>query len=231
MTATAQYPQNITFTQFRDAIRAQFAVLLTLGELYTVDLPKDELYQFYLDSYPEGTNQMYRTRLEYDGSHDKSFIRTAGRVVAIHNNKLVSVWDVQVGGYYQVVADAMKELVQGSPIKDRFFHFEGKCGLEQNVELLEDGKTKTWHHFYTPLPASVVKRGEEIATLKGELRTNFEMLERSLREITLDSAETVLDLIAQDSLYRGAEKKHVVEAFIRAKRCLLYTSRAHETRR
>ena len=82
MTATAQYPQNITFTQFRDAIRAQFAVLQTLGELYTVDLPKDELYQFYLDSYPEGTNQMYRTRLEYDGSHDKSFIRTAGRVVA-----------------------------------------------------------------------------------------------------------------------------------------------------
>ena len=40
MTATAQYPQNITFTQFRDAIRAQFAVLQTLGELYTVDLPK-----------------------------------------------------------------------------------------------------------------------------------------------------------------------------------------------
>ena len=219
MTATAQYPQNITFTQFRDAIRAQFAVLLTLGELYTVDLPKDELYQFYLDSYPEGTNQMYRTRLEYDGSYDKSFIRTAGRVVAIHNNKLVSVWDVKVGGYYQVVADAMKELVQGSPIKDRFFHFESKCGLEQNVELDKvTGKTKIWRHFYTPLPASVVKRGDQIPTLKGELRTNFEMLERSLREITLDSAETVLDLIAQDSLYRGAEKKHVVQAFIKAKR-------------
>ena len=50
MTATAQYPQNISFEQFRDAVRAQFAVLQTLGELYTVDLPKDELYQFYLDS-------------------------------------------------------------------------------------------------------------------------------------------------------------------------------------
>ena len=33
MTATAQYPQNISFEQFRDAVRALFAVLQTLGEL------------------------------------------------------------------------------------------------------------------------------------------------------------------------------------------------------
>lgn len=219
MTATTQYPQNPTFTEFRDAIRAQFAVLLTLGKLYTVDLEKDALYEFYQDSFPAGTNEIYRTRREYDGSYDKSFIRTAGRVVAIHNNKLVSVWDIQIGGYYQVVADAMKEMVQGAQIKDRFFHFEGKVGMEKNVELdPTTGKTKTWTHFYTPLPRELVKSGDEVGTLRGELRTNFEMLERSLRDISLDSAETVLDLIDQGSLYRGAEKKHVVEAFIKAKR-------------
>lgn len=219
MTATAQYPQNPTFTQFRDAVRAQFAVLLTLGELYTVDLEKDALYDFYQDSFPAGTNEIYRTRREYDGSYDKSFIRTAGRVVAIHNNKLVSVWDIEIGGYYQVVADAMKEMVQGAKIKDRFFHFEGKVGMEKNIELdPTNGKAKTWTHFYTPLPREVVKSGEQVGTLRGELRTNFEMLERSLRDITMDSAETVLDLITQGSLYRGEEKKHIVEAFIKAKR-------------
>ncbi|QGZ16337.1 hypothetical protein Hena1_01870 [Erwinia phage Hena1] len=219
MTATAQYPQNPTFTQFRDAIKAQFEVLKTLGELYTVDLSKDDLYQFYLDSYPEGTNQVYRTRLEYDGSHDKSFIRSAGRVVAIHNGKLVSVWDVQIGGYYQVVADAMKEMVQGAAIKDRFFHFDPNCGLESNLELdQETGKTKTWRHFHVKLPAAVVKDGSQIPALRGELRTNYEMLSRSLKDFTVDAADTILDLIAQDSLYKGAEKKHIVEAFLKAKR-------------
>lgn len=219
MTATAQYPQNLTFTQFRDAIKAQFEVLKTLGELYTVDLVKDDLYQFYLDSYPEGTNVVYRERLEYDGNYDKSFIRTAGRVVAIHNGKLVSVWDVQIGGYYQVVADAMKEMVEGAQIKDRFFHFESKVGMESNIELnQETGKTKTWRHFHVQLPSAVVKDGSQIPTLRGELRTNYEMLSRSLKDFTVDAAETILDLIAQDSLYKGAEKKGIVEAFLKAKR-------------
>lgn len=219
MTATTQFPQNPSFTEFRDALKAQFALMQTMGELYTVDLAKDDLYQFYLDSYPEGTNQIFRTRLEYDGSYDKSFIRSAGRVVVISNGKLVSLWDVKIGGYYQVVADAMKEMVEGANIKDRFFHFEGHCGMKQNVELdKETQKTRTWTHFHVDLPRSVVKRGDEIPSLRGDLRTNFEMLERSLKDITMDAAETVSDLIAQDSLYRGAEKKHVVEAFMKAKR-------------
>lgn len=219
MTATTQFPQNPSFTEFRDALKAQFALMQTMGELYTVDLAKDDLYQFYLDSYPEGTNQIFRTRLEYDGSYDKSFIRSAGRVVVISNGKLVSLWDVKIGGYYQVVADAMKEMVEGADIKDRFFHFEGHCGMKSNVELdAETQKTRTWTHFHVELPRSVVKRGDEIPTLRGDLRTNFEMLERSLNDISMDAAETVSDLIAQDSLYRGAEKKHVVEAFMKAKR-------------
>lgn len=219
MTATTQFPQNPTFTEFRDAIKAQFALMQTMGELYTVDLAKDELYQFYLDSYPEGTNQIYRTRLEYDGSYDKGFIRSAGRAVVISNGKLVSIWDVQIGGYYQVVADAMKAKVEAADIKDRFFHFEGHCGMKQNVELdKETQKTRTWTHFHVELPRSVVKRGDEIPSLRGDLRTNFEMLERSLNDISMDAAETVSDLIAQGSLYRGAEKKHVVDSFIRAKR-------------
>jgi len=219
MTATAQYPNNPSFTEFRDAIRAQFALMQTLGEVYTVDLEKNALFEFYLDSYPEGTNVLYRERREYDGNYDKSFIRTIGRTVVLHNNKPVSVWDIQIGGYYQVVVDAMREMVEGAPIKDRFFHLEPSVGVEKNVELNEaTGKTKTWTHFYTRLPSSLVKRGDQIGPLKGELRDNFSVLERSLRDITMESAEIVRDLIDQKSLYKGDEKKHLVEAFIKAKK-------------
>lgn len=214
---TAKY-ETVPYADFVKALKAQFAVMQALGALYTVDVPKDELYDLYLDSFPEGTNLMYKERREYDCNCCKSYIRTLGRVVAIHNGKLVSIWDVKVGGYYQVVADAMKARVESSEIRDRFFHFEGRVGTESNVALLENGKTKTWTHFYQALPRELVKRGEDIPSALGEYRDNATVLARSLKDIDMDSAETVMDLIKQGSLYRGDEKKHIVAAFIKAKR-------------
>lgn len=214
---TAKY-ETVPYADFVKALKAQFAVMQALGALYTVDVPKDELYDLYLDSFPEGTNLMYKERREYDCNCCKSYIRTLGRVVAIHNGKLVSIWDVKVGGYYQVVADAMKARVESSEIRDRFFHFEGRVGTESNVALLENGKTKTWTHFHQALPRELVKRGEDIPSALGEYRDNATVLARSLKDIDMDSAETVMDLIKQGSLYRGDEKKHIVAAFIKAKR-------------
>lgn len=214
---TAKY-ETVPYADFVKALKAQFAVMQALGALYTVDVPKDELYDLYLDSFPEGTNLMYKERREYDCNCCKSYIRTLGRVVAIHNGKLVSIWDVKVGGYYQVVADAMKARVESSEIRDRFFHFEGRVGTESNVALLENGKTKTWTHFHQALPRELVKRGEDIPSALGEYRDNATVLARSLKDIDMDSAETVMDLINQGSLYRGDEKKHIVAAFIKAKR-------------
>lgn len=214
---TAKY-ETVPYADFVKALKAQFAVMQALGALYTVDVPKDELYDLYLDSFPEGTNLMYKERREYDCNCCKSYIRTLGRVVAIHNGKLVSIWDVKVGGYYQVVADAMKARVESAEIRDRFFHFEGRVGTESNVVLLENGKTKTWTHFHQALPRELVKRGEDIPSALGEYRDNATVLARSLKDIDMDSAETVMDLINQGSLYRGDEKKHIVAAFIKAKR-------------
>lgn len=214
---TAKY-ETVPYADFVKALKAQFAVMQALGALYTVDVPKDELYDMYLDSFPEGTNLMYKERREYDCNCCKSYIRTLGRVVAIHNGKLVSIWDVKVGGYYQVVADAMKARVESAEIRDRFFHFEGRVGTESNVALLENGKTKTWTHFHQALPRELVKRGEDIPSALGEYRDNATVLARSLKDIDMDSAETVMDLINQGSLYRGDEKKHIVAAFIKAKR-------------
>ncbi|WJJ58385.1 hypothetical protein NDO71_orf019 [Klebsiella phage vB_KpnM_NDO71] len=214
---TAKY-ETVPYADFVKALKAQFAVMQALGALYTVDVPKDELYDLYLDSFPEGTNLMYKERREYDCNCCKSYIRTLGRVVAIHNGKLVSIWDVKVGGYYQVVADAMKARVESAEIRDRFFHFEGRVGTESNVALLENGKTKTWTHFHQALPRELVKRGEDIPSALGEYRDNATVLARSLKDIDMDSAETVMDLINQGSLYRGDEKKHIVAAFIKAKR-------------
>ena len=56
---------------------------MSANELFRTDVGGDELAQLYLDSFPEGTNPIFRVRTEHDGSYDKSVIRRIGNVVSI----------------------------------------------------------------------------------------------------------------------------------------------------
>lgn len=210
--------EAVPFAKFQAALQAQFALMQTFGELYVAKVEKDAFYDLYLDSFPAGTNEIYKERREYDCNCCKSFIRSAGRLVAIHNNKLVTIWDVQVGGYYQVVADALRDVILNADIQDRYLSSEPILGKIASIELLPDGKTKKWDHFSVELPRAVVLNGDLIPSRLGELREQKNVLFRALTEIELDAGETVLDLIGQGSLYRGDEQKRAVETFIRLKR-------------
>ena len=81
------------FEVFSSKVHAQFTEM-SKDELYTVDISGDTLYELYLSAFPEGTNPIYKERTEHDCSCCKNFIRNIGPVVAIQNNKLVTVWDV-----------------------------------------------------------------------------------------------------------------------------------------
>jgi hypothetical protein len=183
--------------------------------LYVVDVPKDILWNTYLDSFPEGTNEIYKERREYDCNCCKQFIKVVGGLVTIKNNKLVSVWDISVGGHFQAVADAMAEMVKASTIRDTFFHYERKVGTEFNHQQLEDGGVQKWDHLAAVLDGGYVLHKDSIASKLSEVRSNKQVFKRSLDEITLDSAETVLELIAQNSLYRGEEHKSIVTLFVK----------------
>lgn len=55
----------------------------------------DELYEHYLNSYPEGTNGIYRVRRDKDCSACRHFIKRMGNVVAINGGELETIWDVE----------------------------------------------------------------------------------------------------------------------------------------
>lgn len=208
-----------TFVQFRDILNQQITKM-TEGSapVFRVNVDTDVMRAFYLDSFPEGTNKMYRERREYDCTCCLRFIRDVGALVTLDSNmQMNTIWDIQVDGYYQAVCDAMSDFVKRHAIGDFFLNDEAKIGELRNFELI-DGTQKEWNHFYTKLPSHLVMAGVDIPSKLGELRTNFEMLERSLREFSLDAANVVLDLIDQNSLYRGSEKRHIVTNFITAKR-------------
>lgn len=207
----------MSFHNFVTVLQNHLSNMAKTG-LYVVNLEKDHVWNTYLDSFPEGTNLIYKERREYDCNCCAQFIRDLGRVVTFVNGKKVTLWDVTVGGYYQPVVDALAQLVRRAEVTDVFYHYTAKVGTEKSVVLNEDQSTKVFNHFHAVLPRAFVMAEDKIATKQNDLRGNKAVLERSLRELTIEAGETVLDLIAQNSLYRGNEQKGATETFVNLKR-------------
>ena len=222
------------FSDFRNAVSKQFQAM-SKHQLYRVQVEKDTLWQTYINSFPEGTNPIFKERTEHDCQSCKSFIRAVGGVVAIIDGKLVSIWDVNLAGGmvdfdtrtititsnsdpYQVVADALSQLVKSSVIDNQFLHTEPIAGVKQSRQLLETLDVKTWEHFFVNLPTECVVRGDMIGPKLSESRSTKDVFLRSLKEITLDSIDTVLELISQNSLYRGEEQRFAVQSFQKLKK-------------
>ena len=192
-----------TFKDFRDAVSLQL-LEMEQHDLFTSNATRDELWSTYLNSFPEGSNPMFRERTEHDCNCCKQFIRSAGNALAIIDGDLVSAWDINVGGHYQVVADAMSALVKTRDIENIFLVDSKHVGTDTNDEY-KDGNTITWTHFYHEIDSKFVVPRSQIATLKGRAKTNHDVLLRSLDEITSGAVEVVEELIEQNSLYRGEE--------------------------
>lgn len=206
------------FKKFKQAVAKQFE-RMTGHELFRTKVDKDLLWATYLRSFPEGTDPTFRERTEHDCSCCRQFIRAVGDVVAIIDGKVVSIWDCQVDDpNYQLVADRVARYVKSLPIEDIFLHLEPKAGTDKNFEDLTEG-VKTWEHFFINIPAGArgqknfVAKGADIGGILGEARARHDTLLRALKEITTESLNTVLELISQNSLYRGEEKKTLVQSF------------------
>jgi len=200
------------FNQFKTAVQRQFNQMKKT-DLYRSSIDKDKLWELYLSSFPDGTNPMHRERTEHDCSCCRQFVKNAGALVAIVDNKLVSIWDVQVGGFYQVVADALAMAVRQVPIENVFCHYENQIGIDKNYQQTSTG-VLTWEHFHVRLPAEAVYPKSEVGETLGRYQAKKDVFQRGLQEIMIESIDTVLELINQNSLYRGEEHKHTLTQFL-----------------
>jgi hypothetical protein len=205
----------VNFAVIKTAVAKQFKELAATG-LYYVQLDKDAIWQTYLNSFPAGTNPVYRARAEHDCSACKSFIRAVGGVVTIRDNQLVTLWDCQVDDVYQPVVDALAQAVRQHAIANIFLHKEPVAGVAKNFEETTSG-VKTWEHFFVNLPADVYCQGVDIGPKQADALATHDVLLRSLTTIDLGSIDTVLELIDQNSLYRGEEHRFAVSEFRKLK--------------
>lgn len=202
------------FSKFQRAIMERFEKMKG-GYLFRTDISDHYMWKFYLDSFPEGSNPMFRERTEHDCSACAQFIKSVGNVVAVEHGDVISLWDCDAVHPYDEVARKMSTLVKSAPIKNIFLSKTHKVGVKKNFEETEDG-VLNWEHFYLEIPNRLVQQNPgPIYAEKAACKQSFE---RALKEITNDSIEIALDLIAQGSLYRGEENRYALEKFLELKK-------------
>lgn len=206
---------------FKDFVKAIQKNLQQMSKdssrLFTVNVDTEELYNLYLDSFPAGTNEIYRERREYDCSCCRHFIKDVGNVVSIKNGELHTIWGINPvsDDKYNVVAAALDAYVKQKAVLGVFLKKEKRIGTPENREMLPTGKINKYEHFFVDLPEICIFKECYGHTLEGDLsqfRDVRNVFKRSLDEISKEAVDTVLELIAQNSLYKGAEwKKQLTE--------------------
>ncbi|MDO5475865.1 MAG: hypothetical protein Q4F43_01985 [Eubacteriales bacterium] len=185
--------------------------------LFVTDVDCGELWDLYLNSIPPKENPMFRNRREYDCSTCRQFVMRGGNVVAIRDGKLTSVWDVEVPDFFGDVVKRLSAFVKQAPVSNIFLSPFQKIGVEKNYEYLGDRTVITWEHLYAVVPKKYVDSLNRESRM-AEARSKKEVFQRGLEELTIESIDVVLDLISQNSLYRGQEWKSALEKF-RALKC------------
>lgn len=202
------------FCQFRNDVYDNLNFMVkNNSQLYVVDLDKDHLWWLYLDSFPEDTNPIFKERTEHDCQCCKQFIRSMGNVVSItESDGIQSIWDVDTVEPYRTVAEKLAEYVRSHKIKNIFLSDTRTKGTRFNVSII-NGEKITWDHFYWTVAPAFVVGSDTLDAKLGRMRSRFDVFHRALCEISLDAIATVMDLVNQNSLYRGEEFAPMVSLF------------------
>lgn len=204
---------------FNQAVRSRY--------LYETDLDKSELWNVYLSSFPEGANPIYKTRTVHDCSACRSFFKAIGNTVWIDERtmEIHSIFEFDTGSsIYQPVMDALSKFVKKHPIKDVYLSNERRVGRDCDRSMV-GSVVETFEHFYLDLPSHLVYDGNYSRqhsyltreSQKGYYRENKNVFKRSLEEISMEAIDTVLELTASKTLYRGEEWTGALTEFRKSK--------------
>lgn len=218
------------FEQIVEKLQKHFTEMVKHStHLFEVAVDKDEMWNLYLDSFPPGTNEIYRERREYDCCCCRHFIKNLGNAVVIKDNKIITIWDLEIeDAKFKPVMNALSGYIKSKAVVEVYVSKMKRIGTSHNFDERSDTSHK-FEHFCIDLPDGFVDRSTRSeGDIKGTFRDTRNVFKRSLDEITEDSLLTVLELIAQNSLYKGEEWKGVLTEFLKLKKEYDKLNRADE---
>jgi hypothetical protein len=127
------------FKEFKKKLQDHFAQLAEDADyLFEVDVNKEVLWNLYLDSFPKGTNEIFRQRREFDCSCCKNFIRNIGSAVFIKDNNVITIWDFETGDTtFQPVINALANYIKSRLVADVYISkFKPGCAVGLSPALI-----------------------------------------------------------------------------------------------
>ncbi len=237
------------FKKLAEKVQVQFAKMQE-GKLYVVNISGQELWGYYINSFDKENDPVFRdpNSTTHTCNNDKNFIRRYGNIVSIKDNKITTMWDIELqkDDIYYNSCKNMSELLKSSKICDIFveeFSFLNisnyektnrnqplyRIGVEKSLKqytkeevskygVVEEDKVYTFYHFTAFLKSEFVNFSSR----------SIEAIKGDLRTnaqlllkgltIPLETLELVRDLIQQGSLLRGDMYLQKVLDFIKVKK-------------
>ena len=197
------------FSDIKKQLKENFdKISIDVPYLFYVEIDRDKIFNLYLDGFDPQERQSYNCNC------CKSFIRQYGGIVIIEGTEMKSIWDIDPKDQsFKESFKNISEYIHSLPVTDVFFNSFANIGTDFNITATN----VRWEHFSLVLDKRFIKRSNTIDSLLSEHRASKEVLKRGLDEITKDSIEIVLDLISQNSLYRGREFEYMISKFLKLK--------------
>lgn len=195
------------FKSVKDQVKAQFDRMVKTGKvLFITNAEKDKLWDAYLAGFPDE-----ESRQHHNCNCCRQFIKNYGKIVIIESNEMITIWDfiAQEELYEQSVRN-LQEIVRSSAIQNRFINDFVSLGTDKNLDM---EASTWWTHFHVVAPDYIKVAKKDKDTKLSTFRDTKNVFKRSLEELTLDSTDTALELIAQGSLYRGNEFEGALQQF------------------
>ena len=206
---------RLMFIQLKQAVQDRFdSMIKDQTKLFTVTVDRDKIWDLYLNGFTDEVRQHHNCNC------CKSFLRQFSGIIAIINGKKVCMWpDSDVPDeYFQSILN-IKDYIMSLPIDNIFLNDYANLGTDKNVD--NSGEVPIlWNHFHVVLPKQFVHASKSVSieSIQGTARDNKNVLQRSLDEFSQDSIETILELISQNSLYRGKEFEGILTEFLKIKK-------------
>lgn len=213
---------TITFNEFKAVFTAHVSSFMKetsttdKGAIFISDVDKDELWDTYLNSFPEDVRQGFNC------NSCRHFIKSYGGLVKVNKNGFIlkTIWNFEVPDpMYQQVVDNLSELVFRSNIKDVFVNNQPKLGTDYNFqthpELVALPVTK-WDHLFYQLQREEYRKvsaEKDIVPYQATYRDSKSVFKRGLEEITPYAVSSVIKLTEQGNLYRAEEFLATVKTF------------------
>lgn len=230
---------------FSKKVQEQFAIMMATGMLFRSELTGREVWDMYLASFADGNDDKFRDpeSSEHNCNHCKNIIRRYGNIVAIVDNKIVTMFDFDMEGEYAGVAPNIATALRLKPVTEVFFETYAELnslpyescnrnnamfalGIANNVKrytpaeaalygVVEAGRVYTFNHFHLKVAKNFVDvSGKSVESIMAGHRDNKQVFMRAMEEIPLDTLQLVSELIAQGSLLNGETHKFKLDVMI-----------------